>query len=311
MEEQSLNSVPMPTAPNTYRQLSSVSSLLRTTGNFYQRHFSKLLSLIVIILAGNLLPLLARIFDEKSTAFTLGTTILSIIGVLVGLVGSIAMMVYVAQDGATDFKGALVSGNRLLIPYIWAGFLVGLVTLGGFLLFIIPGIIMSVMLTLTAYSVVAENKRGLDALIQSWHYVKGHGMAVFGRMLAMGLILLVLIMIVGAVTGLSVASPNSINSDPTHRNESVLQAVLVNAVVAFTEPLSFIYLFSIFRELREIKGEISPEDRKSKKTVLIWFIVAGIFAIILMTTLLVVLGVASSASHKLPGTVKGIMKTIY
>ncbi len=52
---------------------------------------------------------------------------------------------------------------------------------------IVPGIILSLALIFSSFALVLENRRGLDALMQSRAYAKGYWWAIFGRYLLFGL----------------------------------------------------------------------------------------------------------------------------
>lgn len=71
--------------------------------------------------------------------------------------------------------------------------LMQLVTSGGMLLLIIPGVVLSFYLAFTLAVFVAEGKRGFAALLRSYDLVRGHWWGVFGRMLLVVLVMLVVI----------------------------------------------------------------------------------------------------------------------
>ena len=75
--------------------------------------------------------------------------------------------------------------------------LTGLVTFGATLLLIIPGIILSVYLTLTNFVFVNENKTGASALSRSLGLIKGHWWSVLGRFFVVGFLLSLVFLLVG------------------------------------------------------------------------------------------------------------------
>ncbi len=62
---------------------------------------------------------------------------------------------------------------RVLAPLAWVAILTLLVTSGGFLLLIIPGILFSIWLWFAGCATVLDGKRGLEALSHSRHLYRG------------------------------------------------------------------------------------------------------------------------------------------
>ena len=63
-----------------------------------------------------------------------------------------------------------------------------LVILGGLILFVIPGLIFAVMLSVSIPALVIEGKRGTEALGRSWQLVKGHFWHVVGVVIVSAII---------------------------------------------------------------------------------------------------------------------------
>lgn len=86
--------------------------------------------------------------------------------------------------------GASVSwGLAHLWPVIWVSLMVGLATAAGYLLLVVPGIIIGGFLVVTIPAVIIEGRRGFDALSRSWQLVEGHWWHAFGTSFVAGLIL--------------------------------------------------------------------------------------------------------------------------
>jgi hypothetical protein len=129
----------------------------------------------------------------------LGVTLL--IGVIVQSIlnGAIARAAAGTATGEPITTEAVYKfGLARLGPIIWISILVGLATLGGFILLIIPGIFIWVKLSVSVQSLVVENKRGTEAMSRSWNLTKGYGWQVFG-------ILIVTYILAGIVTGIIAA----------------------------------------------------------------------------------------------------------
>ena len=77
----------------------------------------------------------------------------------------------------------------------------GLIIFGGLLLFVIPGFIFAVFLSLVIPALVVENRRGADALGRSWNLVSGSFWHVLGTVLVAGILAAVVSGLIGALGG--------------------------------------------------------------------------------------------------------------
>ena len=120
--------------------------------------------------------------------------------------------------------------KKYIAPYFLVSILVGLVSFGGVILFIIPGIIVCTMVMFSLFVLVCEDVRGMDALAKSREYIRGQWLPVFGRVLLIALIFLVLSMI-----------------------------PLLGAFISmlFLTPFMMVYIYTMYKNLKEIRGEIT------------------------------------------------------
>lgn len=77
------------------------------------------------------------------------------------------------EGGGAAWKHLYNTTTHLIWPSIYTSLLVGLVVLGGSLLFIIPGVIFTVWYAFTNYAVIFDEKRGLSAMRASKSLVVG------------------------------------------------------------------------------------------------------------------------------------------
>lgn len=110
-----------------------------------------------------------------------------------------------------------VSG-RLFWKFFWVSILVGLATLGGALVFVLPGIWLTVALSFAAYYVLEDNQSGTQALAASAELVKGRWWETFTRLIIPAFILLCLYFLLthllnGVVTLIAGFSPSRIVSE--------------------------------------------------------------------------------------------------
>jgi hypothetical protein len=116
----------------------------------------------------------------------------------------LALMIRLAADEVEDRAEGLggAVGQLSVAMVVWmiiAELLVSLATGLATLLFIIPGIIVAVRLSLTAPVIVCEGLGPVKAMRRSGRLVKGHGWSVFGAFILLACISLVCVFLVGTV----------------------------------------------------------------------------------------------------------------
>ncbi len=87
---------------------------------------------------------------------------------------------------------ALKVGWQRLWAMGWILLLVSSIVIAGFLLFIVPGIFLSVTMAFALYPLYDEGLRGMDAVLASHYSVKGRWWTTFGKLLLIWLIAVVL-----------------------------------------------------------------------------------------------------------------------
>jgi len=115
---------------------------------------------------------------------------------------------------------------------------VGIVTMIGFALLIIPGIIFSVWFAFSYYVLLFEGKTGIDAMKASKAYVKGRWWAVFGRFAFIVLVSIIFSVVFGGVSSMVGETAGTIAS-------SFLSMVLNFILV----PVTIAYSFLIYKDL--------------------------------------------------------------
>jgi hypothetical protein len=181
----------------------------------------------------------------------------SLAGVLLILVlGTIAtywfqgMVVEAARDildGRRDYDvGTLLrSATPVIVPLFIAGILAGLAFLIGFVLFIVPGLVVLTFFAVVAPIIVIERPGVIEAFRRSIALVRGHAFQVFGVIV----VLFLLQFIVGAVIQ---AVANSVAASFVGY---ALADLLVRLLVA---PLSALAAAVLYFELKALHGEPAP-----------------------------------------------------
>jgi hypothetical protein len=169
----------------------------------YQAHAGPLLggALVVIGIAGVVEALLS----------VSGSIILGILGALVGLAagflytGYVVKLVQDVRDGRRDFSvGELFShATPYLGTLILAGILAGIAIAIGFVLIIVPGLILLTIWAVISPSIVVEDKGVFEAFGRSRELVRGHGWQVFGA-IVLAFLIIVVVGIVASLIGAAI-----------------------------------------------------------------------------------------------------------
>jgi hypothetical protein len=141
-----------------------------------------------------------------------GSVVLGVLGALVGLAatflytGYVVKLVQDVRDGRRDFSvGELFSHAT---PYVGTlilnGILAGIAIVIGFILIIVPGLILITIWAVISPSIVVEDKGVMEAFGRSRELVRGQGWQVFGAIVLAFLIVIavgIVFSILGAAIG--------------------------------------------------------------------------------------------------------------
>ena len=136
-------------------------------------------------------------------------------------------------------KEAFRMGWHKIISYYWVSILSTFMVLGGLLLFFVPGIILAIWFNLALYILIAEDKKGINALFRSKQLVDGKWWTVFWRQL------LIALMVVGAGVIISFI--------PWGKNVAGL----------FTAPFIHVFGFLLYQDLKRFKKDPLFESPKT------------------------------------------------
>ncbi|MDO8633093.1 MAG: hypothetical protein Q7K38_00885 [Candidatus Wildermuthbacteria bacterium] len=265
------------TKPALKTSLPSAFSLLNQAFLFYFAHWKTIIGIVTI-------PTLLSIAQLFGNNF-----LFLILSLLIGSLSYMALLIATVREGKPEggVVGAYKEAIPMLIPYTWLLILYGITIWGGFLLFIVPGIVLTIWLSLAFYVLLAENKKGFAALTSSYRYIKGYWWPVLWRWTFFPILFITLqVVIVFFVSGGSFFWPagNSQAMQPkflwANLSISLLSQVLIT-------PLAVIYFYGIYRALKEIKAGVSLQIEEAKfKIVLIAFMIFGILGIIALLALM-------------------------
>lgn len=166
------------------RKLAGVGELLRRSWKIYKENFGVLIktSFVPLFLGGLLLVAWALYPFSFSVKYFLFQAISTALSSFIFYWLTVSLVFAVKnREKKIDFKEALKSGTKWILPLFWISILSSIVVLGGMMLLIIPGIIFSVWFCLASYTLIYEDKRGMNALLKSKDLISGNWWDVFWR----------------------------------------------------------------------------------------------------------------------------------
>lgn len=186
--------------------------------------------------------------------------ILYAVSVIFSIVGGVLLQAVLIQGAVTYLNGekpnlgkCLATAFQLFWPIIAITILFGLGLAGGFVLLVVPGIML-----LTAWAVVipvrvTENTGVTESFGRSRALTKGHRWKIFALLLMSFLIALLLELLISRLAGVSIARAQAVALSPV--------AILANwAVRAVAAALNAVGVAVIYYELRTVKEGAAPQE---------------------------------------------------
>lgn len=161
----------------------------------------------------------------------------------------ISILVYIAtfelaknQSAALGIWTRVWDARKKFWGLLWVMILATLATLVGYVVFIIPGIVIGIWLTQSTIVFIYEGTRGTAALKRSRELVRGFWWTVFARMLVFALVF------VGARLLLTI--PESLISAKIHPLARTIYQMAVNSIVTI---VGVVFAYKLYSALKEVK----------------------------------------------------------
>src|SRR5215217_3617767 len=237
-----------------------VGEILSAAFRLYQRHWRTLLTIAaVVVVPITLLQYLLGNQVRSQSQVTSNGVVVSTPSWAVGISGLVAalagLLMYLVLTGAiTRAVAAEVAGEdpgleqsyrfgfHRLGSVLLVSVLVGLATIAGFILFIIPGIYIGVRLAVSVEALVVEGRRGTQAMGRSWELVGGHWWHAFGALVVAGLL-----------TGVV----NAIITTPFNNTSWFVQAIAAAVATVITMPYGVLVGVLLYLDLRARKEQLT------------------------------------------------------
>ncbi|MDD5341220.1 MAG: hypothetical protein PHC97_02150 [Patescibacteria group bacterium] len=236
-------------------KLISISDLIKKGWELYTGNIKKMfLPILYLLPIYVILYILGYLnFSGQLIVILLVTTLSIFANLWVGIL-FIEMIDGILKNKPTDLGALAQSSLRKIASYFWVGILVGLITMAGFILLIIPGIIFVVWYSFAEYIVVLEDdKKGTKALTESKELVRGRWGASFWRLLIPGLIVYV---IGGAISLVITLAASSGNIDFATIDQNIIFNSILTLIFLALMPLFTAYGIILYNNLKETKRTI-------------------------------------------------------
>ncbi len=270
--------------PNQPLFLLSGPTLLVRSLSFYWSHFRHILGIIAAPLIFVVLNLALILYGAPPIFALLAILIFLIVNYF-----SYQALLYMVVNGQMDIGSweAYKKGAGFILPSAWISALAAITALGGYFLLVVPGVIISILLSQPVYFLFSRGDRGMSALIKSWYYVRGNSSKVFARFLFVGLMILILYFVATVVVGIiSFSNIQSVVGFAGNNGNTANQSVQSIVSTLFVNPIMLIYGYLIFQYLIKTKPEAIPEETKKeiKKKIVIFMAigVVGVVALFIM-----------------------------
>ena len=194
------------------------------------------------------------------------SSIVLVILIIIGeLWSAVAMTTSICAEKKISFIEAYRRSGKNIFPFFIVNLLLGLITLGGFFLLLIPGIIFAIWFNFSNFVLITENEKGFKSIMRSREYAKGYWWPIFGRTGLIGVIYFGVSLLIAIVTKLF------------HLDANPLISLLISLIGLIPSIFMMCYFFQIYRNLKDIKGKFElTVSRKSK----IIFTLIGIVGLI-------------------------------
>lgn len=254
--ETAAQAAPVPEGP---KLLMGTRALLGKTWSVYKEKIWLATGILIVPVA---LMALVSLVGQSVWA-----PVISLIATLVMFLAQGALiLLFLNREPGLDIKTAYKNAWSKYWSLLWIAILTAFITVGGFWLFIIPGIIFTIWFMFSMVVLMAEGERGMKALVKSREYVRDLFWPVLGRYL----VIAVLVMVAYAILGTIIVAILS---------NGVWSAFLVNLIMLFVIPAAVIYQVLLYEDLKAVKGTVEIKEQ-AKTTYLLIGAAGWVFVVI-------------------------------
>jgi len=238
---------------------------------------------LFILLAGSgiVLSVTAYLIEFGTTLGVwqvLALTVVMFIALYINVLGTVVAVKYFLNDGTEKISTYFSEVSSSAWSYLWVLSLSTLVLFSGFIMFIIPGIILSTYLMFALHTRAAESATGMDSLVRSTELVRGYWWAVTARLIFLTLAMVVIFFSVGFALGI-LASIVGLTQDTA----DLISLLAVEPIFSALGSIICLYAITVmYKALVAMKAGVVAEPNAVRG----WYIGLAILTPLLMVAVL-------------------------
>lgn len=250
-----------------FGELAEIDQLLNVSWMIYRRRagaliglsvFSFFLALFVFVFMVGVAYLISLFRESAQIPLLVGGATTGALGSIIVFCWGQAAGVLAVTDESRGFLDALGEGWRRLWDFIWLYSAAGFIILGGFMLFVVPGVLLLVWFGFSQFLLAEGKEKGMRSLLASKEYVRGIWGQVFLRLLVIWLI-----------------------------SAGVGSVPFIGSIISILAmPFMTIYVYLTYESAKMTKGKIAFDDSSGEKAKWIGIGVAGHLVPLLVLALL-------------------------
>jgi Membrane domain of glycerophosphoryl diester phosphodiesterase len=194
--------------------------------------------------------------DFESGAGAARSVIAFIISVILYFVGQAVILygAFQAMRGRDVMIGdAIGRAFSRFLSLLGISILVGFGVAIGFMLLVVPGIILALRWAVAVPACVVENKGPLESMRRSAELTKGHRWKIFGIWVLLAIVAIIILIIVGVLAGLAAVVAQGLG-------RVLIAAVISLILTAIVTAYSYVLNTVIYHDLRTVKEGVGTEE---------------------------------------------------
>lgn len=217
--------------------MRDINKLLKDSWGFFTKNLNLLLGITLFPAFATLILNVIIFYGANDLVIT----VLTLVNVAISILAAIALILAINDPGKTSTLELFKNAKKYFWSYFGLGILIGIATSIGFLLFIIPGLIIMIWMLFAYFSLVLEDEKIIESMRSSREYVRDNWWAVFGRVLLLGILLSPFALLFSIMTEFS--APEA------------AETILGFLVILLFAPFSTIYIYYMYQDLKILRSE--------------------------------------------------------
>ncbi len=278
---------------NTIGSFPKITQIIKESVIYYRDNFKIILSIMLV-------PLLIGVSQTLTSGPSFETGIESISSFVSFIISMLSAFINILlpiifYKSMSDIENNNFSLNesykyafKKLPSVLLISLIMAIVVMGSFVPFILPALILGMYLMLVQVVLVKEEKKGYQALIASYNYIKGNAVNVFNVTLVASLIsfFFILVIIVPQII--------LVHFSMFPKYAEIMFGIINQFVPIMISSIYFILIYKIYSSLKSIKIEVVPDEKlKKQKKVFVALTVYGVIISILLITIVPIIVVQS------------------